>query len=132
MSTVNEIARHNIVTCKVTDSIPTVAKKMVDAEVGSLFVEDVRGKIIGLITDGQIFRLIADREDLSRKIARDIMVSPIQMVDKDTPIKEAWKIFQKTGFKRLAVTDGNKIVGVLSRKIVQRLMRYTRAKSLME
>ncbi|MGQ9722119.1 MAG: CBS domain-containing protein [Candidatus Jordarchaeum sp.] len=127
----NDIARPNVITCKVTDDVPTVAKKMVDAEVGSIFVEDLNGKIIGLITDGQVFRLVADREDPNRKTARDIMVTPIHKVEKDASLKEAWEIFQKTGYKRLAVTDGDKIVGVLSRKILQRFMRYTRAKLLL-
>lgn len=130
MSTVNEIARQIIFTCKITDDVPTVAKKMVDAEVGSIFVEDLEGKIIGLITDGQILRLVADRESPNRKIAEDIMVTPVQEVEKDASIRDAWEIFQKTGYKRLAVTDKGKIVGVLSRKILQRFMRYTRAKSL--
>lgn len=130
MSTVKDIARFNVVTCKITDDIPHVAKKMVDAEVGSIFVEDLDGKIVGLITDGQIFRLVADRESLDRKTAKDIMVSPVKEVDKDATLKEAWEIFQQTGFKRLAVTEKGKIVGVLSRKLVQRFMRYTRAKTL--
>lgn len=49
MTNVYDIARHNLVTCKITDDVPTVTKKMIDAEVGSIFVEDLRGKIIGLI-----------------------------------------------------------------------------------
>lgn len=130
MSTVKDIARFNVITCKVTDDIPHVAKKMVDAEVGSVFVEDLDGKIVGLITDGQIFRLVANRESLDRKTAKDIMASPVKEIDKDTPIKDAWEIFQQTGFKRLAVTDKGKIVGVISRKMVQRFMRYERAKAL--
>ncbi len=131
MTNVHDIARHNLVTCKITDDVPTVTKKMIDAEVGSIFVEDLRGKIIGLITDGQVFRLVADRENPNRKTAEDIMITPIQEVDKDASIKDAWQIFQKTGYKRLAVTHEGKIVGVLSRKILQRFMRYTRAKSLL-
>lgn len=129
MSTVRDIARFNVVTCKVTDDIPHVAKKMVDAEVGSIFVED-KGKVIGLITDGQIFRLVADRENLDKKTAKDIMVTPLKEVDVDASLKDALEIFQKTGFKRLAVTEKGKIVGVLSRKLVQRFSRFGRAKTL--
>ncbi|WXG42472.1 MAG: CBS domain-containing protein [Candidatus Freyarchaeum deiterrae] len=124
-----DIARFNVVTCKVTDDIPHVAKKMVDAEVGSIFVED-KGKVIGLITDGQIFRLVADRENLDKKTAKDIMVTPLKEVDVDASLKDALEIFQKTGFKRLAVTEKGKIVGVLSRKLVQRFSRFGRAKTL--
>ncbi len=130
MSNVDELARHNVFTCRTTDDIPTVAKRMVDAEVGSIFVENNEGKIIGLITDGQILRLVADRAQPSRIIAEDIMATPVEKIDKDASIKDAWEIFMKTGYKRLAVTDKGKIVGVLSRKILQRFMRYTRAKTL--
>jgi CBS domain-containing protein len=129
LSTIRDIARFNVVTCKVTDDIPHIAKKMVDAEVGSIFVED-KGKVTGLITDGQIFRLIADRENLDKKTAKDIMITPVKEVDIDATLRDAWEVFQKTGFKRLAVTEKGKIVGVLSRKLVQRFIRYSRAKTL--
>lgn len=132
MTTVIEIARQNIVTCNITDDVPTVAKKMVDAEVGSIFVKDLGGRIIGLITDGQIFRLVAERENPNRKTAMDIMFKGIQEVDKDASITDAWRVFQETGYKRLAVTNSGKIVGVLRRKIVQRFMRYNRAKSFLK
>ncbi|MEM2984577.1 MAG: CBS domain-containing protein, partial [Candidatus Jordarchaeaceae archaeon] len=63
---------------------------------------------------------------------KDIMVTPIQKIDKNASLKEAWELFQKTGYKRLAVTDKGKIVGVLSRKIVQKFMKYSRAKTLLK
>jgi len=127
---VEDVARRKLVTCKVDDDVPFVAKLMVDEEVGSVFVEDRNGKIVGLITDGQIFRLVAQRQKLENVKARDIMVKEVYTIDRNAPLAEAWRLFQSTGVKRLAVTDGERIVGVLSRKMVQRIMKYEKASML--
>ncbi|MBS7288449.1 MAG: CBS domain-containing protein [Candidatus Freyarchaeota archaeon] len=127
---VEDVARRKLVTCRVDDEIPFVAKLMVDEEVGSVFVEDKSGKIVGLITDGQIFRLVAQRQKLENVKAGDIMTKEVFSIEKDAPLAEAWRLFQSTGVKRLAVTDEGRIVGVLSRKVVQRLMKYKKAASL--
>lgn len=127
---VENVARRKLVTCRVDDEIPFVAKLMVDEEVGSVFVEDKSGRIVGLITDGQIFRLVAQRQKLENVKAGDIMTKEVLSIEKDASLAEAWKLFQSTGVKRLAVTDGGRIVGVLSRKVVQRLMKYEKVASL--
>ncbi len=130
MVSVGDVARRRLVTCRVNDDVPAIASIMVDAEVGSVFVEDQAGRIVGLVTDGSIFRLVAQRKPLEDIKAEDIMVREIRTVDGKAPLSEAWRIFQETGIKRLAVTEEGRIVGVLSRKVVQRIMKYEKAVSL--
>ncbi|MEM4445887.1 MAG: CBS domain-containing protein [Nitrososphaerota archaeon] len=127
---VEDVARRKLVTCKIDDDIPSVARLMVEEEVGSVFVEDKSGKIVGLITDGQIFRLLAQRRDTATVKAGDIMTREVYSIDKNASLADAWKLFQSTGVKRLAVTDEGRIIGVLSRKVVQRLMKFEKATSL--
>ncbi len=124
---VEDVARRKLVTCRVDDNISFVAKLMVDEEVGSVFVEDINGRIVGLITDGQIFRLVAERKNPEEVKAGDIMTREVYSIHKNATLLEAWRVFQSTGVKRLAVTDGEKIIGVLSRKMLQRFMKYEKA-----
>ncbi|MEM3465460.1 MAG: CBS domain-containing protein [Candidatus Jordarchaeales archaeon] len=127
---VEDVARRKLVTCRIDDDVPFVAKLMVEEEVGSVFVEDRSGKIVGLITDGQIFRLVAQRQNPENVKAGDIMVREVYTIDKDATLTDAWRLFQSTGVKRLAVTDKGRIIGVLSRKMVQRIMKYEKATTL--
>ncbi|MEM2144362.1 MAG: CBS domain-containing protein [Candidatus Jordarchaeaceae archaeon] len=122
MSIAYDIARKNVIICKVDDTLCDVARMMVEEEVGSLLVEDETGEIVGLITDKEIFKVIAEGENPKELIAEDVMISPVFTVDRNAPITEVQMIFEQTNAERIAVEDGGKIVGVISRKIFDRLM----------
>nr|MDO8081648.1 CBS domain-containing protein [Candidatus Freyarchaeota archaeon] len=122
MSIAYDIARKNIVICKVDDTLSEVARMMVDEEVGSLLVEDDSGEIVGLITDREIFQIVAEGENPKELIAEDVMISPVFTVDRNAPITEVQTIFEQTDAERIAVEEGGKIVGVINRKIFDRLM----------
>jgi CBS domain-containing protein len=117
-----DIARKNVVICKIDAPLSEVARVMVDEEVGSLLVEDDLGEIVGLITDKEIFRIIAEGENPKDLIAEDVMKSPVFTVDRNAPIIEVQMVFEQTDSERIAVEDGGKIVGVINRKILERLM----------
>lgn len=122
MSIAYDIARKNVVICKSDDPLPEVARMMVNEEVGSLLVEDDSGEIVGIVTDREIFRVIAEGENPQDLIAEDVMISPVYKVNRNAPIIEVERIFQQTDAERIAVEDGDKIVGIISRKIFDRLM----------
>jgi CBS domain-containing protein len=122
VSVAYDIARKNVVICKVDDTLSEVARMMVDEEVGSLFVEDDSGEIVGLITDREIFQIVAEGENPKELIAEDVMISPVATVDRNASITEIQMIFEQIDAERIAVEDGGKIVGVINRKIFDRLM----------
>ncbi|MHA1578701.1 MAG: CBS domain-containing protein [Candidatus Freyarchaeota archaeon] len=122
MSVAYDIARKNVVICKVDEPLCEVARMMVEEEVGSLLVEDDSGEIVGLITDREIFRIIAEGENPKELIAEDVMKSPVFTVNRNAPILEVQMIFEQTNSERIAVEDGGEIIGIISRKILDRLM----------
>ena len=122
MSVAYDIARKNVVICKADEPLCEVARMMVEEEVGSLLVEDDSGEIVGLITDREIFRVIAEGENPKELIAEDVMKSPVFIVNRNAPILEVQMIFEQTNSERIAVEDGGKIIGMISRKILDRLM----------
>jgi len=122
LSVAYDIARKNVVICKADEPLCEVARMMVEEEVGSLLVEDDSGEIVGLITDREIFRVIAEGENPKELIAEDVMKSPVFTVNRNAPILEVQMIFEQTNSERIAVEDGGKIIGIISRKILDRLM----------
>lgn len=125
-SIVNAMSRE-VVTCHVSDPIPKVAQLMVDNWISSVFVKDDNDKVVGIITDGIIFRLVAKEKDPRLYKAGDVMVKEIITVGTDASIDELRSLFDKTKVKRVGVVDKNgKIIGVISKRWVNRFKRYTR------
>lgn len=133
MVRVKDVARRNVVTCRPDESIPMVSKMMVDNWVGSLVVLE-NEKPVGIVTDGIIFKLIAEGKNPTILLARDVMVKPVHTVHEN---KNALDIsddeFLKSKVNRLVVVnDEGKLVGVISRKTVDRLTKYSVAKRIIE
>ncbi len=122
-----DIAMRDIVTCNEDDSLSKVAQLMVDNWVSSVFVVNHEGKVVGIITDGAIFRLIAKEEDPRKYKAKDIMFREIITVREDASIDEIKDLFEKTKIKRVGVVDKDgKLIGVISKKWVNGFKRYAR------
>ena len=128
-----DIARKNVVICISNDSIPTVARKMLDSWVSSVLVVNDNEELIGIITDGIIFKLIADGRNPTVLLARDIMVNPVYTVHQDANILDIEDKFLKTPVKRLAVVNSeDKLVGVLSKKVLDRITKYSIAQRILD
>lgn len=71
------------------------------------------GEIIGIITDGDIRRMLNKYDNISGLIAKDIMTSNPQTVSVDTLAIEALELMQDKGISQLLGTDGKKYCGVV-------------------
>jgi signal-transduction protein with cAMP-binding, CBS, and nucleotidyltransferase domain len=96
-------------------SVQDAAILMERSHVGSLIVEE-HGDDIGIITERELSQkvLAAGGNPEEMKVS-DIMTS-IQSMDRYMPIEEANQFMHKNRIRHLAVTDDDKIVGVLSVK----------------
>ncbi len=117
---VREAMTGAIVTCSESSSIEQAAKLMVDNHIRSIVVENRIGKPVGIITGGDIVT------SLAKKISPDTSVSEIIgksliTVDADENIVGASNKMNSKNIKRLLVTDGGKVVGILS---VNDVLRY--------
>ena len=127
---IRDLMSPNIVFCNENDSIPDIAQKMMDNWVDTIFVTEDSGKVIGIITDGIIWQLVAKAdENIYRYKAKDIMVRKIIAIDADKPfnsIEELRDEFEKSPVKRIAVVSDGKIIGLIRRKLIERVKRYSR------
>ena len=93
-------------------------------------IEKESGKVAGVVTDGIIWRLVANADaKIYNYQAKDIMIKKIITVDGDKPftsIEELRDEFSKSPVKRIAVTLDGKIVGLIRRKLIERVKRYSR------
>ncbi|MBV2165524.1 MAG: KpsF/GutQ family sugar-phosphate isomerase [Kaistella sp.] len=70
-------------------------------------------KITGVITDGDLRRMLLSEQDLSKIIAKDIMSAHPKSIDKNALAKEAMQILKDKNIGQLIVTEHGKYHGII-------------------
>jgi CBS domain-containing protein len=89
-------------------------------EVRAVFVcEDEQ--LVGVVTRGTLVRdVVAAGRDPMRTPVREIAEPPRHTLDPELPLDEAFKFLEDEDLERVPVTQGGRLVGVLSRSSLQR------------
>ncbi|QPJ65800.1 MAG: KpsF/GutQ family sugar-phosphate isomerase [Candidatus Nitrohelix vancouverensis] len=91
-----------------------VLKEMSAKRFGTTFVVSENGDLSGVITDGDLRRLIEKKQDISRVLAREMMGSRPKTIQRDNLATKAAFLMEQHSITALAVTeDGKKIEGIL-------------------
>ncbi|RMZ58374.1 KpsF/GutQ family sugar-phosphate isomerase [Chryseobacterium nematophagum] len=69
--------------------------------------------IIGVITDGDLRRMLMNEEDMSKVIAKEIMSTHPKTIERYALAKEAMKILKNNNIGQLIVTENGKYVGII-------------------
>ena len=128
-ATFEEIMSPTVVYCSINDPVPQIAKLMRDKWTDSVFVKDEKGKVVGIITDGIIWDLVAREKDPREYKAQDLMYKPFISVKAEEPIysiEEFRDLIDRSKVKRVAVIKHGKIIGVVRKKFLERFKRYSR------
>jgi CBS domain-containing protein len=96
------------------------AELLVRPEVRAVLVVDGE-RLLGSVTAaGLVQRVVAAGRDPRTTPVREI-VEPVKLtVEPDAPVEEAYRLMEEEDIERLAVTEGGRLVGVLSRSALQR------------
>lgn len=70
-------------------------------------------KLIGIITDGDLRRMLEKNKDIGQFVAEDIMTPNPRTIDKNTHVADALSIMRKENITQLLVVDGTNYVGVI-------------------
>ncbi|WP_209390442.1 SIS domain-containing protein [Chryseobacterium sp. RR2-3-20] len=70
-------------------------------------------KIIGVITDGDLRRMLLNGDDISKVLAKDIMSVNPKTIEKDALAKDAMKILKNNNIGQLIVTENSKYFGII-------------------
>ncbi len=132
MTEVKDIMTKNVATIDSKQSVLKAAEKMADLDVDYLVV--ISGdEVDGIVTETDIItKVIVRKKNPKIALVRDTMSSPIVAVHPLASLEEVAVIFNETGFRRLVVSSGNSLEGVISvedliaaeTRFIQMLERY--------
>ena len=83
-------------------------------ELGATFVIGPDDSLVGIITDGDLRRLLASQESIYEKTVEEVMTQNPRTVAPDTPAYDALNIMEQFQITVLPITDSNgKVRGIL-------------------
>ena len=89
-------------------------------EVRAVFVCD-DGRLIGVVTRKTLVReVVATGRDPSRTTLAEIAEAPHWTIEADMPVEDAFHFLEEHEAERVPVVEGDRLVGVLSRELLQR------------
>lgn len=115
--TVADLANKNMeqISIKKEEKIKTVLWVITKNRLGAVTVIDKEGKLVGLVSDGDIRRGIEKNENIMSMIAEDIMTDKPISVKEDVLAVDAFKLMQKKKISVLPITNSeDKLIGVVS------------------
>lgn len=110
---VGDLVRRRPETIKADQSIQDAADQLTSGRVGALLVDDAAGEVVGVVTDRDLRRVVAEGLD-HRQPVRDIMSAPVQTISFHTVCFDALLEMLRLKVHHLAIERRGKIEGIVS------------------
>ena len=111
---VRDVMVREVITVDENSTVKEAVDIMNEFQVGSLIALE-KGKALGIVTERDFLkRVIAGGKDVVNTKVKEIMTTPLVVVEPDTDLEEAMKLMFQKKIKKLAVVDANKLVGIVT------------------
>ena len=107
------ISKHEKPAVKATASIKDVIIEISNKRLGVTAVIDDNNKIIGIITDGDLRRMLAETTDINSLKASDIMSASPKTLSSNAMAVEAKELLEENNISQVLIQDDNKYQGVV-------------------
>ena len=94
------------------EAIPKVIIEISSKRLGATAVVE-KGKLIGVVTDGDLRRMIEKYDNFSKLVARDVMTKNPLTIDKEELVVNALSLMRENNITQLPVTDNGNYIGVI-------------------
>jgi len=111
---VEDVMVKEVITIDENATVKEAAEVMNKFEIGCL-IAIRKGKAMGIITERDLLkRVVADAKDANKTKVKDVMSSPLVVVEPTMDLEEAVKLMFQMKIKKLPVVDGKRLVGLIS------------------
>jgi CBS domain-containing protein len=118
MATVADVMVKDVLTVEPTSSIGEAAEKMNAAKVGAVVVVEDFVRIVGIITERDLLRAVAQRARAAEARVRQWMTPDPMTIEPETSIEDAAKIMFENNFRHLPVVKDGRSLGIVSLRIL--------------
>jgi CBS domain-containing protein len=102
-------------------SAQEAAEHLIRPDVRAVLVVDADGALVGVVTpDALVERVVAAGRDPAATTLAEVAIEPSLVLDADLPLDEGYRRLEEGEVERAAVVEAGRLVGVLSRSVVQR------------
>ena len=106
--------------CEAGASAQAAGEALARPEVRAVFVCEA-GRLVGVVTRKTLVReVVATGRDPRQTPLSEIAEDPYYTLEAETPLQDAFHALEERDLERVPVTDGGRLVGILSRSVVQR------------
>jgi CBS domain-containing protein len=97
------------------------AEHLVRPDVRAVLVVDGGGELVGVVTpDALVERVVAAGRDPAATTLAEVAVDPPLVLEADLSLDEGYRQLEQAEVERAPVIENGRLVGVLSRSVVQR------------
>lgn len=106
--------RENMPRVTLEDDIRRVILEISGGRLGAVAVTDTQNKLLGIVTDGDLRRMLEKHKDVNGLKAKDIMSANPKVISEDELAYDAFRMMEKNSITQLIVTgDGNVYRGMV-------------------
>ena len=122
---VKELMTEAPVSVEAEEPVSAAARIMRERNIGALPVCDAEGKPVGMVTDRDIVtRCVASGASAESVRVGDVMTRGAVTAETNVPLGEALERMEREQIRRLPVTEGGRLVGILSVADIARTGRH--------
>jgi CBS domain-containing protein len=111
---VEDVMVREVITLDEDSTVKEAAEIMNKFEIGCLIAIG-RGKAMGILTERDLLkRVVAEGKNASKIKVKEIMTSPLVVVEPKMELEEAVKMMFQMKIKKLPVVEGKRLVGLVS------------------
>jgi arabinose-5-phosphate isomerase len=96
-----------------TDKLDKIIIEISSKFLGASAVLNNKNELTGIVTDGDLRRMLIENKDIKNLTAKDIMSPSPKTIDKNELAIKAFNIMEENNITQIIVTDNNKYVGMV-------------------
>ncbi|HYD29286.1 MAG TPA: CBS domain-containing protein [Azospirillaceae bacterium] len=115
---ITDILRHkgrHVTAILPNETVETATRLLAEKRIGAVLVRDRRGKVVGILSERDIVRRIADKgaAALALKV-QELMTSDVKTCKPTDTVKEVMSVMTLRRIRHLPVMDGEELAGLVS------------------
>jgi len=109
---VEEVMNSPVRTVDYDTSVAAAARTLSREDIGSVVVE--ADEVIGIATEADVVEAVGAERDVDRMTVGQLMTKRVLTIDATEPVEVACERMRDNGVKKLPVTDGGELVGIVT------------------